>query len=84
LPATQRNGSVVAMKAILLRRPGGPDALEYTDVPTPVPGDDEVLVKADTIGVSMPEVLVRRGAYAWMVSCTASTAHGGSRRRWPC
>ena len=54
------------MKAILLRRPGGPDALEYTDVPTPVPSDDEVLVKADTIGVSMPEVLVRRGTYAWM------------------
>jgi NADPH2:quinone reductase len=54
------------MKAIVLRRPGGPDVLEYTEVPTPLPGDAEVLVKADTIGVSMPEVLVRRGAYAWM------------------
>src|SRR5690348_374843 len=54
------------MKAILLRRPGGPEALEYTDVPTPAPGDGEVLVRADTIGVSMPEVLVRRGTYAWM------------------
>jgi NADPH:quinone reductase len=54
------------MKAILLRRPGGPSALEYVDVPTPVPGDGEVLVKTDTIGVSMPEVLVRTGRYAWM------------------
>jgi NADPH:quinone reductase len=54
------------MKAILLRRPGEPSALEYVDVPTPVPGDGEVLVKADTIGVSMPEVLVRKGLYAWM------------------
>jgi NADPH:quinone reductase len=54
------------MKAILLRRPGGPAALEYVDLPTPVPGDGEVLVKADTIGVSMPEVLVRRGTYNWM------------------
>jgi NADPH2:quinone reductase len=35
-------------------------------VPQPVPRENEVLVKADTIGVSMPEVLVRRGAYAWM------------------
>src|SRR5262249_27156729 len=26
----------------------------------------EVLVKADTIGVSRPELLVRRGVYAWM------------------
>jgi NADPH2:quinone reductase len=54
------------MKAILLHRPGGPSALEYEDVPTPVAGDGEVLVKADTIGVSMPEVLVRKGLYAWM------------------
>jgi NADPH:quinone reductase-like Zn-dependent oxidoreductase len=49
------------MKAILLRRPGGPSALEYVDVPTPRPCEGEVLVKADTIGVSMPEVLVRKG-----------------------
>jgi NADPH:quinone reductase len=54
------------MKAILLRQPGGPGALEYIELPTPVPGDGEVLVKADTIGVSMPEVLVRRGSYSWM------------------
>ncbi|HEX3522540.1 MAG TPA: zinc-binding dehydrogenase [Stellaceae bacterium] len=54
------------MKAILLRRPGGPSALELVDVPTPCPGEGEVLVKADTIGVSMPEVLVRKGVYAWM------------------
>ena len=40
--------------------------LEYVDVPTPQPGEGEVLVKADTIGVSMPEVLVRKGTYAWM------------------
>jgi NADPH:quinone reductase len=54
------------MKAILLRQPGDPSALEYVDLPTPVAGDGEVLVKADTIGVSMPEILVRRGVYNWM------------------
>jgi NADPH2:quinone reductase len=54
------------VKAILLRRPGGPEALEYVEVPTPAPGAGEVLVKAAAIGVSMPEVLVRRGAYGWM------------------
>ena len=31
-----------------------------------LPGEGKVLVKADTIGVSMPEVLVRCGTYAWM------------------
>ncbi len=54
------------MKAILLRHPGGPEALEYGEAPRPVPRENEVLVQADTIGVSMPEVLVRRGTYAWM------------------
>jgi NADPH:quinone reductase len=54
------------MKAILLRRTGAPSVLEYTEVPTPTPGAGEVLVRADTIGVSMPETLVRKGTYAWM------------------
>jgi len=54
------------MKAIRLSRPGGPEALEYADVPTPVPGAGQVLVKADSIGVCMPEVRVRKGVYAWM------------------
>src|ERR1700691_5011366 len=54
------------MEAVVLRRPGGPDGLAYSDATPPAVGDGEVLVKAHTIGVSMPEVLVRRGAYAWM------------------
>ena len=54
------------MKAIVLTRTGGPSVLEYTEVPTPRPQPGEVLVKADTIGVSRPEVLVRRGVYPWM------------------
>ncbi len=54
------------MRAILLRQPGDPSALEYVELPTPTPADGEILVKADTIGVSMPEVLVRKGVYNWM------------------
>jgi NADPH:quinone reductase len=54
------------MKAILLDRPGPPEVLRYTDIPTPVPAAGQVLVRAHTVGVSMPEVLVRRGEYAWM------------------
>ena len=55
-----------SMKAILLDRPGPPEVLRYTDTPTPVPAAGQVLVRAHTIGVSMPEVLVRRGEYGWM------------------
>ena len=54
------------MKAIQLERTGGPEVLTYRDVPTPKAGPGEVLVKAHAIGVNMPEVLVRRGTYAWM------------------
>jgi NADPH:quinone reductase len=54
------------MKAILLTRTGDPSVLDYVDVPTPVPKPGEVLVKADTIGVSRPELLVRTGTYKWM------------------
>jgi NADPH2:quinone reductase len=54
------------MKAILLTRTGDPSVLDYVDVPTPRPKAGEVLVKADTIGVSRPELLVRAGIYKWM------------------
>lgn len=54
------------MKAIRMSRTGEPDVLEYVDVPTPVPATDQVLVRAHTIGVNMPEVHVRRGRYSTM------------------
>ena len=54
------------MKAILLTRTGDPSVLDYVEVPTPSPREDQVLVKADTIGVSRPEILVRKGIYPWM------------------
>lgn len=59
------------MKAILLEKPGPPEALRYVDVPIPEPGPGQVLVRAHSIGVGMPEVLVRRGEYAWMPSLPA-------------
>ena len=54
------------MKAIQIRTTGGPEVLEFVDLPTPKPKDDEVLVKAHSIGVGMPDVLIRTGRYPWM------------------
>jgi NADPH:quinone reductase len=54
------------MKAIQFERPGPPEVLRYVELPKPVPGRGQVLVRAHTIGLSMPEVLVRRGSYKWM------------------
>jgi NADPH2:quinone reductase len=54
------------MKAILLTRTGDPSVLDYLEMPLPRTRVDEVLIKADTIGVSRPEVMVRQGIYPWM------------------
>lgn len=54
-----------SMNAVRLYAPGGPEALVYERVPRPEPAAGEVLVRAHAIGVSMPEVLVRRGGYPW-------------------
>jgi NADPH2:quinone reductase len=64
------------VKAIQITRTGGPEVLEYVEMPTPRPGPREVLVKAHAIGVNMPEVLVRRGTYAWMPPRTETSSRG--------
>lgn len=53
------------MKAIQIRRTGGPEVLELVELPNPEPGPGEVVVKAHSIGVGMPDVLVRTGRYQW-------------------
>jgi NADPH2:quinone reductase len=53
------------MKAIQIAASGGPDVLDTVDVPTPKPGDGEVLVRAHAIGVGKPDVLFRTGVYRW-------------------
>ena len=51
------------MKAIRMTRTGGPDVLEYVDVPDPVAGQGEVLIDVERIGVNFIDTYVRRGAY---------------------
>ena len=51
------------MKAIRMTRTGGPDVLEYVDIPDPVAGPGEVLIDVERIGVNFIDTYVRRGAY---------------------
>jgi NADPH2:quinone reductase len=53
------------MRAVTLRRHGGPEVLQVGDAPTPQPGAGEVAVDVDTIGVNYAEVLSRKGLYGW-------------------
>lgn len=54
------------MRAVQVRVPGGPDALELVELPLPVCRPGEVLVRAGAIGAGGPDVLIRKGTYKWM------------------
>ena len=51
------------MKAILISQTGGPDVLQYTDVPTPQPKPNEALVRIAAAGVNFIDVYHREGRY---------------------
>jgi NADPH:quinone reductase len=54
------------MHAIQMAKTGGPDVLEYVEVPKPELSAGKVLVRVHAIGVGKPDVLVRTGVYKWM------------------
>lgn len=49
------------MKAVLFHRHGGPETLEYTDIPMPEPQDGEVLIRLKAAALNRMDVLVRNG-----------------------
>jgi len=49
------------MKAVLFRRHGGPEVLEYTDFSTPEPGPGEALVRLHAAALNRMDVMVRNG-----------------------
>jgi NADPH:quinone reductase-like Zn-dependent oxidoreductase len=49
------------MKAVLIRKYGGPEVLEVADVPMPKPEDDEVVVRVAASSVNPVDWLVRDG-----------------------
>ena len=52
------------MRGILIDSFGGPDHLIFReDLPDPVPGDGEVLVSVDAVGVNFTDVYQREGIY---------------------
>jgi NADPH2:quinone reductase len=51
------------MHAIRVSQPGGPEALEYQDIPTPEPGTGQALVQVKAIGVNFIDVYHRTGRY---------------------
>jgi NADPH2:quinone reductase len=53
----------MAMRAVEITQPGGPEVLRPAVRPTPVPRENEILVKVAAAGVNRPDVLQRMGMY---------------------
>ncbi|MGW4482869.1 NAD(P)H-quinone oxidoreductase [Amycolatopsis sp. NPDC004368] len=51
------------MYAITIREPGGPEVLEWTEVPDPSPGPGEVLLDVAASAVNRADLLQRQGNY---------------------
>lgn len=51
------------MRAVVLRSHGGPEVLQFEDVPDPVPGPDEVLIDVVCTALNRADLLQRMGAY---------------------
>jgi NADPH2:quinone reductase len=51
------------MKAVQVKQPGGPEAMELVDVPVPEPKPNEAIVKLAASGVNFIDVYHREGRY---------------------
>jgi len=51
------------MQALLSVAPGGPESLELTTLPDPVPGKGELLVSVKAAGVNFPDTLIIQDLY---------------------
>lgn len=49
------------MKAVILTEHGGPEVLQYVDLPTPEPGQGEVLVRLEAAALNHMDIWVRVG-----------------------
>lgn len=52
------------MQRIVIRRPGGYDALELVTAPDPVPGPGELVIACEACGVNYADGIIRMGLYA--------------------
>lgn len=51
------------MKAVQIKKNGGVEVLEYVDVPVPTPGENQVLIKNEIIGINYIDTYFRSGLY---------------------
>jgi len=55
--------TVSGMRAVMISQPGGPEVLQWTEVPDPQPGPGEVLLEVSASAVNRADLLQRQGFY---------------------
>jgi NADPH2:quinone reductase len=66
------------MKAIRVSRADGPEVLQLEDVPDPIPGPGEAVIRLEAIGVNFVEIYHRRGLYPSQLPFTPGTEGAGT------
>ena len=66
------------MKAIQVKKTGGPEKMELVDLPQPVPGPGQALVKIAASGVNFIDVYFRTGVYKADLPATLGSEAAGT------
>lgn len=66
------------MRAIQIQATGGPEVLRLADLPIPVPGPGEVLIRTEAIGVNFIEIYFRKGVYKAVMPYTPGSEACGT------
>lgn len=48
---------------VVFKKTGGPEVLEFVEEPAPTPGDGEIRLKVEAIGLNRAEIMFREGQY---------------------
>jgi NADPH2:quinone reductase len=65
------------MRAIRVHETGGPEVMRYEEVPTPVPGEGEALVRLAAAGVNFIDIYQRKGLYKLRLPATLGQEGAG-------
>ena len=66
------------MQAVRVHAPGGPEALQRDEIPVPVPGAGEALVRVEAAGVNFIDVYKRTGLYKAALPATLGEEGAGT------
>lgn len=65
------------MNAVRVHQQGGPEVLRFEELPTPVPGPAEALVRTEAAGVNFVDIYQRDGAYKMQLPFTLGSEGAG-------